>query len=148
VIRARILLRRGKPGFNPNLYPSCDGRPLAAVPRGEPWLALKRRFLDAYWRINVQYAGLRELRNGRRRVDFAQERSFLKAIEVALRAKDALADRWTSRGLVATPEWFNGIAINVAFSHPGSPALRPASHVASASVALSFAVPRQARGRK
>jgi len=148
VTRARILLRRGKPGFNPNLFPSCDGRPLTTVPRDEPWLAVKRRFLDAYWRINVQYAGLRALRGGRRPVQFAQERPFLKAIERALRAKDALEDRWASRGLVATPEWFNGIAINVAFAHPGSPVPRPASPIASASVALSFAVPRRARGRK
>jgi hypothetical protein len=130
------------------LFPSCDGRPLAAVPCAEPWLAVKRRFLDAYYQINVRYSELRARRIGRPRLRPDEERALLQAIDRALQAKEALEDRWASRGLVATPEQINGITVNVAFSHPGSPAVRPLVMGSSAAVTLSFRVPPRARRRK
>ena len=148
VSRAKILRRSSRPGFNPNLFPSCDGRPLAAVPSAEPWLTVKRRFLEAYYQINLRYAELRSRRNGGPRLEPNEERALLQAIDRALQTKEALEDRWASRGLVATPEQLNGLTVNVTFSHPGSPAARPAIMGSSAEVTLSFRVPLQARRRK
>jgi hypothetical protein len=117
------------------------------VPRTEPWLAAKRRFLDAYYRINVAYAELKALRQSSKHIRLVEERPLLQAIERALRHKESVEDRWASRGMIATAHQLDGITVNVAFSHPGSPAARPISLVASTAVKLTFAVPPRARGR-
>ena len=139
--------RRRPAGFDPHLFPSCDGRPLAAVPRQEPWLAAKRQFLKAYYEINVQYARLRSLRLPPARSTPARERAQLQAIDRALQIKEALEDRWAARGLVATPLLLRGITVNVAFAHPGRPTARPTQMDSSTTITLAFTQPRPVRPR-
>lgn len=145
--RSRILVQRPRPGFNPNLVPGCDGRPLATVPRAEPWRAVKARFVAAYHQINECYARLVELRRQRPAPGPAAERSLLQAIESALLAKEALEDRWVSRGVVAVPQQSNGFTVNLQFSYPGGPRSRQPLSGSSATMTMAFRPPtRRARG--
>ena len=138
-----------EPDFNPRLFPSCDSRPLAVAPKTERWLEVKREFLGAYYRVNVAYAKLlawrKETRgDGNKR----EERPILQAIEQAILAKQAVEDRFASRGIIATPSYRNGFAVDVRFQLPGSPPPRPGAVLSSAACTISFALPRRLRRKK
>jgi hypothetical protein len=135
--------------FNPGLYPSCDGQPLDLVPRTDRHRAVKARFLAAYYRINVEYARLRALRQRRKpRPQPADERATLQALEKAIRAREALEDRYASRGILASPFYQAGFVINVQFQCPGSPAVHPIQVASSSCRSIAFAMPARLRRRR
>jgi hypothetical protein len=145
----RRQANRKEPEFNPRLFPSCDSRPLAVAPKTERWLAVKREFLDAYYRVNVAYAKLLARRKDRRGDgNEREERPILRAIEQAILAKEAVEDRFASRGIIATPIYRNGFAVDVRFQLPGSLPPRPVAVISSAACTISFALPRRLRRKK
>lgn len=123
---------RWLPDFDPTLYPQCDhGAPPPASDKS-PAAARKLEFLAAYYRINVFSRALRLIRaQGHAAAD---EREALQAIERALLARDALEDKYAPLGVVATPDFEDGLVKDVSFVQPARPA--PAS-----SLSMLFAVP-------
>jgi|SoiMethySBSTD1v2_1073268.scaffolds.fasta_scaffold465429_2 hypothetical protein len=139
--------KRASPARNTDpqhpLYPQCDGKPWESNGSTDRSAAVRRQFLDAYFRINVAYAKLVALRSKwPSHPPKAKERSALQGIEMALLARAALDDCHASRGLVATPVYRDGFTVNVLFSDaltgPGRGYLVMAS---SSSVRLTFTLP-------
>lgn len=140
---------RKEPGYVPGLLPSCDGQPFGLVPRTDRWWSIKARFLFAFYRINVEHARLIEARRtSNHRSRPVTERPILQAIERAIVAREALEDRYASRGWVAFPLYLNGFVVNVTFQHPGSPAVRPFPAGSSASQSIAFALPSEVKRRR
>jgi hypothetical protein len=108
----------GKAGrSDASLYPQARGRlwdPNKPSPEGD---RVQRQFLDAYFRINKAYAKLVALRTQwDSRPPKAAERALLRKIEQALVAREALEDRHACRGLIATPVYRDGFAVEILFS--------------------------------
>lgn len=140
---------RNVAGFNPRLYPSCDGGPFELVPRADRHRRIKARFLAAYHRINVEYTRLRAVRQSKSRPGRTHsERRVLQALERAIVARETLEDRYASRGIVATPFYHDGIAINVRFQCPGAPAAQPYRIASSSCRSVRFATPTRLSGQR
>ncbi len=131
---------RIEPGFIPRRFPRCDGKPFDAVSGADGLHQVKAQFLAAYYRINGAYARRVALRQHARPRPEA-ERSVLQAIERAIRAKEALEDRYASRGIVATPVYQRGYTVDVRFQHPRALPIRLMAAVSSSSRTLVFALP-------
>ena len=135
--------------FIPKLYPSCDGQPFDLVFRTDRLRAIKARFLAAYYQINVEYARLKSWRRAKgRRARPDEERTIQQALEKAILAREKLEDRHASRGIVASPLYQGGFAINVQFQCPGSPAAPPLRVASSSCCSIQFFPPGGGRRSK
>ena len=123
---------RSLPGFDPTLYPQCDH---ADLPTDASAIAARKlEFLAAYYDLNRSYRSLLSLRAAGRPPE--EERAALQAIERALLARDALEDKYAPYGVVATPDFENGLVKNISFVQPPGPVVR-------SSLSMFFAVPPQ-----
>jgi hypothetical protein len=137
--------------FELKLFPSCDGHPVAGPGHRPRVSQMKLRFLEAYYRINREYARLVAWRERRARSGATvTERALLEAIERAIVAREALEDRFAARGIVAMPVYWNGFAVDVRFKQPGSAASTANGPVvlSSATRVLTFRGPAGLRRRK
>jgi hypothetical protein len=135
--------------FNHPLFPACDGEPWRSSRTSDPQEKLKREFLEAYFRINLAYARLVELRKKRRSTTpLPAERSRLIEIEKALVAREKLEDRHASRGLIATPVYHHGLTVNVRFADARTARSKAGATVtSSASVRISIPLPPGLRAK-
>ncbi|MGI8601955.1 MAG: hypothetical protein ACR2OZ_03040 [Verrucomicrobiales bacterium] len=74
----------------------------------------KREFLAAYYELNRLYDRLAAIRRAKSK---GNEGRVLKAIQAALRARDALEDRYAPEGFIGEPEMNGLMTTNVVFSH-------------------------------
>ena len=108
---------RNSRDFVARLYPKTNGgeAPSADAPGLNDRLVLQ--FLAAYYQINSRYTRLRKVREQKASVRRDQrEREALQAIEVALRHRDALEDRYAPYGVIAEAVVKDGFAVDVKFS--------------------------------
>ena len=106
---------RSDSGFIPRHFPLANGQsapPSDAADRSD---RIRVEFLAAYYHINCAYARLIEFRqSGGQRGE--PERKLLQDIEVALRARDALEDKYAPEGVIAEPVTQQGYTVNLLFS--------------------------------
>jgi hypothetical protein len=109
---ARAADPRRRRGFRAEFFPLCDEGD--APPTGSTDAVARRQieFLAAYYELNVLYKELAEVR--RRRAGAEPQ---LKKIAEALRARDALEDRYAPEGFIGEPEMDGLFVRNVRFSH-------------------------------
>jgi hypothetical protein len=129
------------------LYPRCDGEPWQRNGANDLRTKVQRRFLDAYFRINLAYAKLVALRGRwRSRPPRVAEHKLLRKIEEALVAREVLAERHACRGVVAIPVYRDGFTVDVRFSDAQTGQERGHWLVASSSsVRLTFGLPVELR---
>jgi hypothetical protein len=106
---------------------------------GQQW---RGQFLEAYFVINLAYARLVALRRtNRRRVPKHLEEPVLNALEQAITGREKLEDQTAPYGLVATPVYRDGFAVDIRFSDVNT----ARSSASSASVVLTFRPPTSPR---
>jgi hypothetical protein len=134
------------------LYPDCDGKPWnnqGADSRSK----VISQFVEAYFRINLAYAQLLAFRKKRRAASqtpksLAIERIILQEIEKAIVFREALEDRYASRGILATPVYRDGMTVDVRFSdfqtgqQQGGPLI-----ISSSSVRITIKLPAGLRSK-
>jgi hypothetical protein len=133
---------RQQPGFQPELLALVDGEPVSLLNPSDPLLAEKQQFAWAYYAINAAYQELVEFRKAASaQANSATERQILRKIEVALRGKEAVEDRFASRGITATPKLAKGFTIDLQIQHVGT---KTESLVvaASSSLTVNMSIPR------
>ena len=108
--------------------------------RDDPLKAVKRRFARTYHRINLAYA---DLLAARRRGSRPAERRAMQAIERTLIAREKLEDEQAVRGLVVTPKYLDGFAVDLVFHGPGRGRPVAARVRSSASLLLRLYPPRR-----
>src|SRR5690349_12766903 len=111
---------RKQTGFLPELLPMVDGESVSHLDQSDPLLQEKQQFAWAYYAINTAYQQLVQFRKAPSgQGNIAAEREILRKIELALRAKEALEDRFVSRGISASPKLTKGFTIDLQIQHVG-----------------------------
>ena len=131
------------------LFPTADGERWNPREPFDSRQQLISQFLEAHYRINLAYARLLALRKERQyRVPKRLEQPFTERIEKAIIEREKLEDRYASRGVIATPVYIAGFAVDVRFVDAHTARLQNAPVITrSASVRLSIRLPHRPRAQ-
>ena len=101
-------------GFEPKLFPLCNGSPFADGVLDTPLKRNHMRFLSIYYRLNKAYARL----DGLAADESVSRSETLQHIRKLTLARDRLEDVFAPYGFIGEPELQNGIAHNIVFAEP------------------------------
>lgn len=82
--------------------------------RGDWHVRVRQEFCEIYHQLNRIGARIQKLRTD----DSRGARVLWRALERALRRRDALEDRWSPRGVIAEPVLAEGLVVDVVFTFP------------------------------
>ncbi len=105
---------RLEPDFDASRFPTCDGKAAPPVDADDPVSLKMRHFAAAYYRLNVLYTRLREIRTGKIEGDIP---TLTGQIQSALAARDVIEDVLAPEGFIGEPEMEGLITVNLNFSH-------------------------------
>lgn len=108
---------RTQSDFQPELYPTVNGRPAPAPGATERNDRVALEFLAAYYGLNRLYARLRSLRAQPETAGFREETAaVLREIERLLVLRDQLEDTYAPFGVIAEPKVREGMTEDVVLS--------------------------------
>jgi hypothetical protein len=92
---------RTKPGFRPELFPTCNGQPCPPLEQTDPESCILRSAAAAYYEINEL---LDRLLTANRNSDSSGRLEALKQIKQANERRNKLADQFETEGLELRPK--------------------------------------------
>jgi hypothetical protein len=105
---------RSTPDFLPPYYPTANGREAPPIGAADQNDRITLEFLDAYYRLNLEYLRLVEVRKN---PDLARranaERECLQNVEKILILRDSLEDRYAPFGVIADPVVKDGFTMDL-----------------------------------
>lgn len=115
--RPHVRDPRAQPAFQPAHFPQGNGSPAPAVGTRDSIERIKIQFLSVYYRLNVGYADLLQVRASQPGSEQkTAEQRVLRRIERALRQRDALEDHYAPLGIMAEPVTRQGFAVDLRFT--------------------------------
>jgi hypothetical protein len=130
---------RSSRDFRPELYPLCEGRPAPAADSGDPVAQRMLEFAGIYYRLNLLYTRLQEVRLGH---SAALPAAIHAEIGQAVQDRDALEDRLAPEGFFAEAVIEGLVTTNLVFSHALKKSMEPKPAVSSSSFSLYVPMPQ------